>query len=65
MEEKEYRQLVYEQLSSLTVATAALSRAVTDLYMDKREHVPEALTAAMSELSEAFERLDMLAGRGE
>lgn len=65
MEEAEYRQLVYEQFSSLTVANSALVRAVTAIHLGEKEKVVGALQEAMAELSEAFERLGRLAGRGE
>lgn len=65
MDDLEYRKLVYEQLSSLTIAASALSRAITSIHLGNKDEVIPAIQEALSELSDAFERLDQLSSNLE
>lgn len=65
MGEEAFRKLVYDQFTSLTIATSALARAIASIHLGQDDGVKAALKEAMAELSEALGRLEEFPGSNE
>lgn len=61
-DDDQFKQLVYEQVSDLTVALSTLIRTVAAIHLGNQQDATRLLNEAIKDMSDAFERLDALSG---